>query len=111
MRPKQEIVDMEAGRNVAWLQRYSCEPSLSEVVRDSLVVAAGVLAARAEEVRQLTEALCARRMLADQLSHATERVSRASSKTQHEDSELHVALGDLYGCVGRAVEAMRGKDK
>jgi len=45
--------------------------------------------------------------LADQLAHAIERVSRASAKTQHEDSELHVALGDLYGCGGRAISLLR----
>lgn len=46
-----ETPDIEAGRSVAWLQRFSCEPSLSEVERDSLIVAAGVLAARAADLR------------------------------------------------------------
>ena len=51
------------------------------------------------------EALAGR--LAEQLAHATERVRLASAKTQHEDSILHVALGDLYGCVGRAIRALK----
>jgi hypothetical protein len=51
------IVDIEAGRNVAWLQQFALEPSLSEVERDSLIVAAGVLAARAQRVYALALAL------------------------------------------------------
>lgn len=52
--------------------------------------------------------MTAAKILAEQLSHATERVRLASAKTQHEDSELHLALGDLYGCVGRAAQMLRG---
>ena len=45
--------------------------------------------------------------IGEQLAHATERVRLASAKTQHEDSVLHLALGDLYGCVGRAVAVLK----
>jgi len=27
----------------------------------------------------------------------------------YEDSELHIALGNLYGCVGRAAQALRSR--
>ena len=47
--------------------------------------------------------------IADQLLHATEKVRQASAKTEHEDSELHIALGDLYGCVGRAAAALSAR--
>lgn len=44
--------------------------------------------------------------IADQLTYVTGRVRFASAKTQHEDSELHFALGNLYGCVGSAARLL-----
>jgi hypothetical protein len=46
-------MDVEADRNIAWLRRFSYEPCLSEVERDSLLVAANVLEDRAREVVRL----------------------------------------------------------
>ena len=48
-----------------------------------------------------------KKALAEQLREALRRVSEASRKTEHEDGPLHGALGDLYGCAGRAILALR----
>ena len=38
--------------------------------------------------------------VSERLAIAVARVRLASAKTQHEDSPLHIALGNLYGAVG-----------
>ena len=45
-------------------------------------------------------------IIAEQLRFATERVRNASLTTEHEDSVLHLALGDLYGVVGNTMRAL-----
>lgn len=96
-----ETPDIEAGRNVAWLQRFACEPSLSEVERDSLIVAAGVLASRAEDVRSLErqrdaalEDLAGRKVEIEMLYESAEQ-PQAQNEVLRKDAERFRYLQNL----------------